>query len=168
MILTETERLTISYMSVADAAFMLQLLNMPSYHKYIGDRNVRSIADAETYIVERPMKSYATHGFGYYVIRLKADDTIPVGIVGILKRDTLKDVDIGFAFLPEHEGKGYGYESAMGLMHWAHEHKGIKTFTGMVLENNPASIRLLEKLGMKFEKKIVMEEEELLLYSMSF
>lgn len=167
MVLLETTRLKLCYMGAEDAPFMLNLLNTPAYYKYIGDRNVRNIADAENYILNGPVKSYEKNGFGYYVVKLRNDES-PVGICGLVKRDALENVDIGFAFLPEHEGKGFGFESASALMHWANQTQGLKKIVGITLENNLPSIRLLEKMGLTFDKKIMMEEEELLLYARTF
>lgn len=163
-ILTETERLQLCYMNTSDAPFMLQLLNMPSYYRFIGDRGVRNIEQAEEYIRERPLKSYEQFGFGYYIVRLKTNGE-PLGMVGLVKREGLEHVDIGFAFLETEAGKGFGYEASSALMQWARSNKGIEIFAGIVQDDNPVSIRLLEKLGLRFVKKIVLDDEELLLYT---
>src|SRR5690349_10812658 len=115
MNILETQRLTLREFELDDAAFLLTLLNSPGWLKYIGDRNVRSIEDAEKYINDRLMSSYRTFGFGFYVVTAK-DSEIPMGMCGLVKRDTLEDVDIGFAFLPEYFGKGYALESASAVL----------------------------------------------------
>src|ERR1700741_5190770 len=99
MIILETERLFLSHLCADDAPFVLQLLNEPSFIRYIGDKGVRTLDDARRYIAERPVKSYEVNGFGLNLVRLKAGNA-PIGICGVLKRDTLPDPDIGFAFLP--------------------------------------------------------------------
>lgn len=163
MTVLETSRLSLCHMEKEHAPFMLNLLNTPGYYKYIGDRNVRSIGDAEAYILNGPAKSYERFGFGFYIVNLKTDTT-PIGICGLVKRETMKDVDIGFAFLPEYESKGYGFESATAIMQWAKEKLDLKALAGIVLENNLPSVRLLEKLGLKFQEKFMMDKEELMLY----
>lgn len=167
MTILETQRLSLCHIEKEHAPFLLNLLNTPNYHKYIGDRNVRSIADAEAYIMNGPVKSYERFGFGFYIVNLKEENT-PIGMCGLVKRDTMKDTDIGFAFLPEHEGKGYGFESALAVMQWAKKQFNLKALAGIVLEDNPASIRLLEKLGLKFKEKFMMDQEELMLYRIDF
>ena len=167
MLLLETDRLKLCYMGTADAVFMLHLLNTPSYHKYIGDRNVRSVADAEAYILNGTVKSYEKFGYSYYVVKTRTDDE-PIGICGLVNRESIGEIDIGFAFLPEHEGKGYGHESSSALMQWAKEKFGFKRIAGITLETNLPSIRLLEKLGLTFDKKFMMDDEELLLYARNF
>lgn len=163
MTLTETEHLLLCYMSTEDAPFMLRLLNMPSYYRFIGDRGVRTVEQAEGYIRDRTLKAYAQFGFGYYIVRLKNSEEA-IGMVGLMKREGLEHVDIGFAFLEDQVGKGYGYEAASALMEWGRHNKDIKIYTGIVQDDNPASIRLLEKLGLRFTNKVVLDGEELLLY----
>lgn len=167
MILLETPRLKLCYMGVADAPFMLSLLNTPAYYKYIGDRNVRTIEAAERYILDGTVKAYEKVGYGYYVVKLKEDES-PIGICGLVNRESIGEIDIGFAFLPEQEGKGYGHEAASALMLWAREKFAMKRIAGITLENNLPSIRLLEKLGLSFDKKLMMDDEEVLIYALTF
>ena len=154
----ETDRLLLEKFSVDDAAFMLALLNTPSWIEFIGDRNVRTLDEARQYIMNGAMKSYEQVGFGPYLVKLKAGD-IPIGLCGLFKRDTLDDIDIGFAFLPEHAGKGYGYESASAVMTYATATLGLTRFTGITTAINQNSIRLLEKLGLSFERKIMFRPD---------
>ena len=161
----ETDRLRIEKLSVEDAAFMLELVNTPSWLTFIGDRHVRTLSEARQYILDGPIKAYEQFGFGSYVVKLR-DSDIPIGLCGLFKRDTLDDVDIGFAFLPDYAGKGYGYESASAVMTYATGPLGLTRIIGLTTAANHSSIRLLEKLGLRFEKKINFREdgEESLLF----
>ncbi len=163
----ETERLTISKFSIDDAPFFLELVNTPHWLKYIGDRNVKSIEDAEKRITESHIKSYNTNGFGFYVLRLKEGDNKPIGTCGLIKRDTLEHVDIGFAMLPENEGKGYGYESSVAVLKLAKEVFKLETIVAITLPTNAPSIKLIEKLGLTYQKRVKPfdTEEELLLFA---
>ena len=110
----ETDRLILRWLSTDDAEFILELLNEPSFLQYIGDKGVRTLEDARNYILNGPVDMYARLGFGLYLTELK-ERGVPLGICGLLKRDGLEDVDIGFAFLPRFWAKGYAYESAAVL-----------------------------------------------------
>lgn len=161
----ETERLLIDKFSVDDAAFMLELLNTPSWIQFIGDRNVHSLDEARQYLQDGVIKSYEQNGFGGYLVRLKAGG-IPIGMCGLFKREMLDDADIGFAFLPAFVGKGYGYESAAAVMNYAAQQLGLLRIMGITSPGNHDSIRLLEKLGLRFEKKFMFKRdgEESLLF----
>src|SRR5512145_253478 len=111
----ETARLRLRTLSVDDAEFILELLNDPGFLRYIGDKKVRTAADARDYILRGPVDSYARHGFGLYLVELK-DSREPIGICGLLKRDWLEDPDIGFAFLARFTSVGFGYESATAVL----------------------------------------------------
>ena len=151
--ITETERLVIREIEESDAAFMNALLNSPGFLKYIGDRGVRSDEDARRFISERYRKSYADNGYGLYAVLLK-DNLVPVGMCGFVRRDTLPGPDLGFAFLPEHEGKGYGQESSIAVLRYGREELGFERVLAITTLDNRASIRLLEKLGFTLEKKM--------------
>ncbi|GAB2561738.1 GNAT family N-acetyltransferase [Spirosoma aerophilum] len=161
----ETERLLLTKFSVEDAGFILELLNTPAWLQFIGDRGVRTLQDAEQYIVDGPLKSYERMGFGSYLVSLKATGQA-IGMCGLFQRETLDAPDIGFAFLPGHTGWGYGYESASALMTYAQEQFGITRILGFTSPANQSSIHLLEKLGLRFEKKIMYKDdgEESLLF----
>ena len=165
MNIPETERLTITEMLEADAAFMLELLNSPAWLKYIGDRGVRTLEDAERYILTRIMPSYRQNNFGFYLVKLK-DDNASIGICGLVKRDGLDHVDIGFAFLPEYEGRGYGYESASAVMQYAKTTLKLDTIVAITTKDNLPSINLLKKLGLNFKQLVRLpgDEEELMLF----
>ena len=165
MNIPETERLTITEMLEADAAFMLELLNSPAWLKYIGDRGVRTLEDAERYILTRIMPSYRQNNFGFYLVKLK-DDNASIGICGLVKRDGLDHVDIGFAFLPDYEGRGYGYESASAVMQYAKTTLKLDTIVAITTKDNLPSINLLKKLGLNFKQLVRLpgDEEELMLF----
>ncbi|GAB3763525.1 GNAT family N-acetyltransferase [Spirosoma pomorum] len=164
MIILETERLVLRQFTPDDAPFMLALLNSPPWLRFIGDRGVRTLEDARQYIQSEPLKSYAEFGFGGYLVLLKKDDR-PIGLCGLFKRDTLPDVDLGFAFLPGYEGRGYGYEVSSALLDYAQTQLKLERITAFCDPENQASIRLIEKLGLRFEKRIQFNGEASLLYS---
>jgi [ribosomal protein S5]-alanine N-acetyltransferase len=145
----ETERLTLRQLSPDDAELILELLNEPSFLQYIGDRGVRTLADARQYILDGPAASYARFGFGLYRVALKETD-VPIGMCGLLKRDSLEDVDIGFAFFPRFWSKGYAVESASAVMAYGREVLGLERIVAVTAPDNEASIRVLGKLGLKF------------------
>ena len=155
----ETSRLILRWLSVEDAEFILQLLNEPSFLRFIGDKGVRSIEDARDYILRGPVDSYERLGFGLYLTELK-DDGVPIGICGLLKRESLEDVDIGFAFLPQFWRKGYAFESASEVMTHGRKVVGLKRIVAITSPDNDASIKVLEKLGLRFERLIKLSEDE--------
>jgi RimJ/RimL family protein N-acetyltransferase len=154
----ETERLVLRLISVEDAEFILELLNDPSFLRFIGDKKVRTVDDARTYILNGPMQSYERFGYGLYLVELK-ESSVPIGICGLLRRDTLPDADIGFAFLPQFCGQGYGFESAMAMMVYGRDVLGINRIVAITSPENDASIALLEKLGMQFERLTKLSED---------
>jgi RimJ/RimL family protein N-acetyltransferase len=149
----ETDRLVLRRMSVDDAEFELRLLNEPSFLRFIGDRGVRTLEDARAYILKGPVDMYERLGFGLYITELK-EEGVPIGICGLVKRDFLEDVDIGFAFLPGFWGQGYAYESASAVMEHAKGALGLKRLVAITNPDNQSSIRLLEKLGFQFDRMI--------------
>ena len=149
----ETDRLILRWMSTDDARFILGLLNEPSWLYFIGDRGVRTIEDAQAYILKGPVEMYARLGFGLYVVELKEGGS-PIGICGLAKRDFLDDVDVGFAFLPQYWRQGYAYESASAVMAYGQGVVGLKRIVAITNSDNHRSARLLEKLGLRFERMI--------------
>jgi RimJ/RimL family protein N-acetyltransferase len=162
----ETERLVLRWMSTDDAEFILQLLNEPSWLHFIGDRGVRTLEDARTYIVKGPVEMYTRLGFGLYVVELK-ESGIPIGICGLVKREFLDNVDIGFAFLPTYWAKGYAYESASAVMSYGTGVLGLKRIVAITSPDNRSSVRLLEKLGLRYEHivKYPDDDQELMLFA---
>lgn len=167
MKILETERLNLREIVVDDAEFVLDLLNQPSFIRFIADRGVRTITEAESYIESRFTKSYREFGFGMYLVELKADST-SIGMCGFVRRDALPDADIGFAFLPQFEKKGYAFESAGAMMKYGREKLDLKRVLAIVNQDNESSTRLLEKLGFKYERLIKMpdDKEEIKLFSL--
>ena len=150
-----TPRLLLRQLSADDAEFMLELLNEEAFLLNIGDRGVRTLADASTYILKGPVASYEKFGFGLYAVELKRSGA-PIGICGLLKRETLDDADIGFAFLQRFWGQGYAYESAAAVMNYAWHVIKLKRIVAITTSENNASMKLLEKIGLRFEKMIQM------------
>ena len=166
MKLLETERLQLQKITLADAPFYVKLFNSEGWLKYIGDRNVHTIADAEAYIEKNYLSSYEKHGYGSYTVQLKGTGET-IGACGLYKRENLDDPDIGFAFLGKYLGKGYGFEAASAVVNYAQTTLGIKKLLGFTMENNVASIVLLQKLGLQKRGTYRFEndKEELLLFS---
>jgi len=155
----QTERLALRRLSPDDAEFILDLLNQPSFLRYIGDKGVRNNEEAINYIQTGPVASYEQHGFGLYLVQLK-ETGASIGICGLLKRDTLPDVDIGFAFLPAYWSRGYALESAEAVMKYGQEKFGLQRIVAITSLDNESSIKLLEKLGMKFEGLIKLGDDQ--------
>lgn len=158
MIVLETERLFLREFSLADAQFILTLLNEPSFLRYIGDKKVRDINGAEQYILNGPIASYKQHGFGLYAVELKESGT-PIGMCGLLKRQELGDLDIGFAFLPDFWNRGFAFEAAAAVMKHAEDTLKLKRIVGITSLDNDASIKLLDRLGFTFEGVIKLSKD---------
>jgi [ribosomal protein S5]-alanine N-acetyltransferase len=157
VLVCETPRLLIRRLDATDAPLILRLLNEPSFLENIGDRGVRSLDDARTYLAKGPFASYAEHGFGLSHVSLKAGGE-GIGMCGLLKRDWLDAPDLGFAFFPEFWSKGYAYESSVGVIEWGRRTLGITRVVGIVKPGNAGSIRVLEKLGMAFARVVTSPE----------
>jgi len=153
MFTLETERLTLRELSTDDAEFILRLLNEPSFIRFIGDKGVRNLDDARQYILNGPIASYQKHGFGLYLVILNSTGE-PIGMCGLLKRDTLSDVDIGFAFVPETCRQGYAFESASAVFNYGKDVLKLPRIVAITNIDNDASGRLLEKLGLRYERLI--------------
>jgi RimJ/RimL family protein N-acetyltransferase len=148
-----TERLVLRHLTADDAEFILGLLNEPAWLQFIGDKGVRTLNDARTYIANGPQKMYREHGFGLWLAARK-DTAEPLGICGLIKRPGLDDVDLGFAFLARHWGQGYAHEAAAAILSHAKHAVGLKRIVALTALENARSIRLLVKLGLKFERNI--------------
>jgi RimJ/RimL family protein N-acetyltransferase len=162
----ETPRLTLRRFSLDDAPFVIEMVNDPAWLEHIGDRNVRTLEDARAYLQKGALAMYERVGFGMYVVVLKESGE-PVGTCGLIQRDGLDDVDIGFAFLPQFRGAGYAFESAAAVLEHAIAGLGLKRIVAIVSPANHRSIRILEKLGLQFERTIKLpgDDEEILLYA---
>ena len=153
----ETPRLALHRLTADDADFILELLNEPSFLRYIGDKGVRTREDACQYIVAGPMASYDRFGFGLYRVERKNGGE-PIGMCGLLKRDSLEDVDVGFAFLPRFWSKGFAFESASAVLAHGRRTWGLKRILAITSPDNEASVRLLAKLGFRFERMARLSE----------
>jgi [ribosomal protein S5]-alanine N-acetyltransferase len=149
----ETDRLSLRRLSVEDDAFILELVNDPLWLRFIGDRGVRTLTEARDYILKGPMAMYERVGFGLYLVEHKSDG-VSLGICGLIKRDGLEDVDLGFAFLPKFRAQGYAYESAAAVLVYGRNVLGLKRIVAITSPDNDRSARLLEKLSFTFEKMI--------------
>lgn len=154
----ETDRLILRRLNIDDDEFIIELVNDPSFIRYIGDKGVRTLDDARNYILNGPVASYEKFGYGLFATELK-EGNVPIGMCGILKRDTLPHADIGFAFLPRYWNKGYAFEAAAAVMKYAREVLGMDQVLAITTPDNEASGRLLEKIGLRFEQMIKLSED---------
>ena len=155
MKILETERLTLQQMTREDAPFLLELMNEPEFVRFVADRGLRTVEDAADYLAERILPSYEEFGFGFYRVDLK-EFGMPIGICGLVKRETLEWVDIGFAILRRFCGHGYAWESAAAVMEYGRTVLKLPRIVAVTMPGNRNSIRLLEKLGWQFQEKIVL------------
>ncbi|MFN3020116.1 GNAT family N-acetyltransferase [Chryseobacterium sp. TY3] len=164
----ETERLILKPTDLEDIDFIFELMNTPKWIEYIGDRNIKTQDDAKQYIINRHLPNFENNGFGSYTLILKENGS-KIGSSGLFKRESLEVVDIGFAFLPEYEGKAYGYESSKKILEAAKNDFGLKKVSAITLPNNIASQKLIEKLGLSYQKMVkpfAEDDEELMYYEM--
>ncbi len=163
----ETERLVVRRITPDDAEFILKLLNEPSFLNFIGDKGVRNHANAVKYIETGPMANYERFGFGQYLVELKESQE-PIGMCGLTKKDALPDPDLGFALLPAFWSTGYAFEAAAAVMSYAKDELGLTKLVGVTNPDNESSIKLLERLGFRFERMVRMSEDafELRLFSL--
>ena len=165
MSIIQTERLSIRELdSAIDAEFIFALLYAPMFIQFIGDRGVRSVGDAGVFIEERYRQSYRDNGYGLYAVTLRSDNS-QVGMCGFVKRDNFEFPDIGFAFLPEYERMGYGFESAAAVLDHGREELGFRRVLAITSLDNDASGRLLEKLGFGFVRITAMPDGDVKLYN---
>jgi RimJ/RimL family protein N-acetyltransferase len=149
----ETERLALRRLTADDAEFVRELVNEPSWIRFIGDRGVRTLDDARAYLENGPVAMYRRFGFGLWVVELKETGEA-TGLCGLIKRDALADVDIGFALLPRYWNRGYALESARAVLAYGREVLELDRIVAITSPDNAASIRLLEKIGLRFEQTI--------------
>ncbi len=148
-----TDRLRLRRLVLDDAPFILKLVNDPSWLEFIGDKGVRTEDDARAYLAQGPIDMYARLGFGLYLVELR-DGFVPIGICGLIKRESLADVDIGFAFMPEYRGRGFAYEAALAVMAYARRSHSIRRLVAITAPRNEKSIQLLTRLGMTLEEAL--------------
>jgi RimJ/RimL family protein N-acetyltransferase len=150
--------LNLRTVSLDDAEFIVELLNDPSFLQFVGDKGVRTVEDAQRYILTGPMESYGRHGFGLWLVELKGSK-ISIGMCGLLKRESLSDVDIGFAFLPQYRSQGYAFESGTAVMDHAKNVLGLSRIVAIVNEDNVGSIKVLEKIGLSFDRMTRLSDD---------
>jgi len=160
----ETARLALREFDAHDAEFVLRLVNEPSFLRYIGDRGVRTLDDACKYIADGPVAGYARDGHGLMRVERKSDGA-SLGMCGLLKRDALPEPDIGFSFFPEYWSQGYALEAASAVMRHARDTLAIGRILAITTRDNASSMRLLDKLGFRFERMIALGTEELRLFA---
>jgi len=165
----QTERLLLRPTSLEDALFIYELFNTPKWLQFIGERNVKSVEAARAYIQAKMLPQLENLGFGNYTVSRKADN-VKVGSCGLYDRPGLEGIDLGFAFLPQHEKKGYAFEASKELLRAAEEDFGLKKINAITARENIGSQKLLERLGLAFTKTVRMpgEEEVLLFYQKNF
>lgn len=173
MSVIQTARVSLRELELGDAEFILELLNEAGFIRFIGDKGVRSIADARDYILQGPMDSYARNGFGLYAACLRGaaangERGTPIGICGLVKRQGLNDPDVGFAFLSRYWSKGYAVESAAAVLAHAKTVLNLDRIVAITSPDNSQSIAVLEKIGLKFERtiRLVDHSPELKLYGL--
>jgi [ribosomal protein S5]-alanine N-acetyltransferase len=155
----DTPRLALRELTVEDAPFVLQLLNDPSFLRYIGDRGVRNLDEAQRYIVKGMVQSYERHGFGLWLVELREDDHRPIGLCGLVSREGLPAPDIGFALLPQWWSQGFALEAASAVMAHARRVVGLSRVLAIASPQNESSVRLLRRLGFRFDSEIRMPGE---------
>ena len=167
MIVLETERLRLRWATFDDAQFFIDLLNSPGWLDNIGDRKVRTIKDAETYIRLKLMPDYDKGELGMYLIEAKEDGR-PVGTTGFVNRPGLEGIDMGFAMLTEEMNKGYAFEASFSLLQYGKK-RGVKLLKGITLPENTSSRKLLEKLGFTLKREFYLKDDPdlLCLYEMN-
>jgi [ribosomal protein S5]-alanine N-acetyltransferase len=153
----ETERLHLRRLTLDDAGFLIEVFNDPAFIRFVGDRNIRTIDDAESFLEKGPFESYRRHGYGHHAVIRKADSQ-PLGICGFIKRDALEDVDIGFSLLPPYRQQGYGFEAASAMMAHGRDTLGFRRIVAIASPDNDASIRLLGRLGLTYERMVQLSE----------
>ena len=159
MTLLRTDRLILRRVTSADAPFIRSLVNDPDWLRYIGDRGVRTLEDARAYVRNGPARMYETYGFGLYAVERRSDGAV-MGLCGLIKRDTLPDFDLGFAFLPAHRGQGYAREAAAMVLAEARDAFGLSRVLAITSLDNERSMALLESLGFRFEQVIRLTPED--------
>lgn len=162
----ETKRLIIREFLLDDAEFVLQLLNTEGWLKYIGDKNIHTVEESRTYLQNRLLQIYAEFGYGLWLVELK-ETCLPIGMCGLIKREALEHTDIGFAFLPAYEAKGYAFEAAKASLAYAFEELHLPEILAIVQENNARSIKLLERLGLQYKHNVLINQEYLCLFGIS-
>jgi len=154
----ETSRLTLRPLELDDGVFILELVNEPDWHRYIGDRGIRTLEQAQTYVREGPMRMLERFGIGLLAVELTATRE-RIGICGLIQRDTLPDIDLGFAFLQRFTRQGYAREAAAATVTYAFDVGRVKRLVAVTVPDNDRSIGLLAKLGFRYERDIQLRPD---------
>lgn len=154
----QTARLRLRHFERRDAAFILELLNEPSWVANIGERHVRDLAQAEAWIEEKLVAVYARLGFGFWAVERQEDGAL-LGMCGLIRRDTLPAADLGYAFVPRAWGRGYAREAAAACLHHARAALGLAEVLAITGPDNQASQRLLADLGFTLRETTVLAGE---------
>jgi ribosomal-protein-alanine N-acetyltransferase len=149
----KTRRLVLRPFTLADAPFIVVLLNSEGWLRFIGDRGVRTLDDARTYLQDGPMKMQALHGFALWAVQ-RRKDSATIGMCGLVRREGLDDVDVGYALLPSHTGRGYAREAAAATLRHGFEALGLKRIVAITHPDNAGSVRVLQTIGMQFERRL--------------
>ncbi len=167
-IILETERLKLREFTLDDDEFIFKLLNQESWIRNIGCFGIDSLKEAEEYLKNGPIESYQKHGFGLWAIQLKETEE-PIGMCGLIKRDWLSSIDIGFALIEKYEGKGFTSEAAQATLHYAENRLNVDSVLAITGNTNEKSIRLLKKMGLRKEKDVQTPNgDTLALFSVCF
>ena len=153
----ETARLCLRELTVDDAGFVVAQLNDPDFIRNVADRGVRTAEAARTYLIDGPLASYCRHGFGLWLVEMK-DSRAPIGICGLIRRDSLPDVDLGYAFLPPFRRQGFALEAAAATMDFGRT-LGLTRVVAIVAPHNADSIKLLGKLGFRYERQMRLADD---------
>ncbi|WP_423051728.1 GNAT family N-acetyltransferase [Undibacterium sp. SXout7W] len=145
--------------NIKDAGFYLKMVNEPSWIKNIGDRGIHDVQQAEAALLNGPIASQHKNGFSLYIVERK-EDSVAMGICGLIKRDYLETADIGYAFLPEYWGRGYALEAAQSVLHYAREELGMTSIAAMTFPDNLSSQHLLRKLGFSLIDVLTLEGDQ--------
>ncbi|MBV8665456.1 MAG: GNAT family N-acetyltransferase [Burkholderiaceae bacterium] len=158
-VVLNTARLTLRPLKVEHAAFWLRLVNDAAFLQFIGDKGLHTLDDAHRSIAEGPVALFAERKIGHFLVQRK-EDGAALGTCGLIKRDALDDIDLGYAFLPEYRGQGFAFEAATAMLDYARDEIGLKRLVAIVSPDNEASVKLLERLGMRFERMLMLKEPD--------
>jgi RimJ/RimL family protein N-acetyltransferase len=157
--IVETPRLLVRELTIDDAEFIFRLVNEPSFLKNIGDKGVRDLEDARRFILNGPWASHRERGYGQFLVELKEGGD-PIGVCGLLFRESLNVSDVGGAFLPQFWGRGFAHEAARAVIEYGRSTLGIESIVALTRADNLPSIKVLEKLGMSYEKMVKMSDDD--------
>jgi RimJ/RimL family protein N-acetyltransferase len=155
--LIETERLRLRHLTRDDAGLLIDVFTDPAFMRFVGDRNIRTVDQANAFLETGPFESYRKHGFGHFVVTRKHDE-VRMGICGFVKRDALDAADIGFSLLPPYRAQGYAFEAASAVMAYGRDTLGFRRIVAIASPENASSIRLLGRLGLTFERMVKLSE----------